>query len=178
MRATVRPSLHANQSLHAACKARSSLRLQAAQRWERSSDLGDEDDEGSDLVEEQSRAPPDAAADAHDQFESPVRGACTCAPGGCNRYSSGSIRVCMQRLRRVVDRLGVGVRCAHAQSPLLQVQLPHPLGVQYRTGTSGALQLLGDVCVTPARLRESSDGAAPAAPTAATPEPKVCDTRE
>ena len=48
------------------------MRLQTAQRWERSSDLGDDDDESSDFLEEQSRAPPDAAADVHDHFESPV----------------------------------------------------------------------------------------------------------
>ena len=41
--------------------------------------MGEDDDEGSDFLEEQSRAPPDAAADVHDQSESPVRDTCAFA---------------------------------------------------------------------------------------------------
>lgn len=38
------------------------------------------------------------------------------------------------------------------QSPLFQAQNMHPLGVRYNSGKAGALQLLGDVCMTPLPL--------------------------
>ncbi len=38
------------------------------------------------------------------------------------------------------------------QTPLLRPQNLHPLGVRYDPGRAGALQLLGDVCMTPLPL--------------------------
>lgn len=35
------------------------------------------------------------------------------------------------------------------QSPLLRLQNPHPLGVRYSANKNSALQLLGDICMSP-----------------------------
>lgn len=54
-------------------------------------------------------------------------------------------------LEREVCESPDGGGCA-VQSPLLRARNPHPLGVRYNPGRAAALQLLGDVCMTPLPL--------------------------
>lgn len=46
-------------------------------------------------------------------------------------------------------RADVRSACLCLQSPLLRLQNPHPLGVRYNTNRNNALQLLGDICMSP-----------------------------